>query len=156
MADRSTDSPGVIACPPLVFLGAFGLGLLLHWLMPVPPLQLAFSRVLGAVLCLASGVVGIWGRVTMSRAGTNVRPNRPVNALVTDGPFRFSRNPLYLSLTVLYLGITLFFDALWPLVTLLPMLAVVHWGIILREERYLETKFGDEYRAYKARVRRWI
>ena len=156
MADHSTDSPGIIACPPLVFLGAFGLGLLWHWLMPLQALPLAFSRVLGTVLCLASGVVGIWGRVTMGRAGTNVRPDRPVNALVTDGPFRFSRNPLYLSLTALYLGITLFFDALWPLVMLLPMLAVVHWGIILREERYLEAKFGDEYRAYKARVRRWI
>ena len=156
MTDRSTDSPGVLACPPLVFLGALGLGLLLHWLMPVQPLPPTFSRGLGAVLCLASGLASIWGRVTMSRAGTTMRPDRPANALVTDGPFRYSRNPLYLSLTALYLGITLFFDALWPLVTLLPMLAVVHWGIILREERYLEAKFGDEYRAYKARVRRWI
>jgi len=156
MADRSKDSPGVMACPPLVFLGALGLGLLLHWLVPVQPLPPAFSRVPGVVLCLASGVAGIWGRVIMGRAGTSMRPDRPATALVTGGPFRFSRNPLYLSLTALYLGITLLFDALWPLVTLLPMLAVVHWGIILREERYLEAKFGDEYRAYKARVRRWI
>jgi protein-S-isoprenylcysteine O-methyltransferase Ste14 len=156
MADRSTDSPDVVAWPPLVFLGALAPALLLHWLMPVQLLPPTLSRVLGAALCAGSGVVALWGETTMHRAGTNVRPDRPATVLVTGGPFRYSRNPLYLSLTALYLGITLLFDALWPLVTLLPMLAVMHWGIILREERYLEAKFGDEYRAYKARVRRWI
>jgi len=92
----------------------------------------------------------------MHRAGTNVRPDRPATALVTGGPFRFSRNPLYVSLIALYLGITLLFDALWPLILLIPVLAFVHWGIVLREERYLELKFGDAYRDYKTRVRRWI
>jgi protein-S-isoprenylcysteine O-methyltransferase Ste14 len=131
-------------------------GLVLHWLIRVQPLPLTLSRVLAAALCVASVVLGIWGRVTMYRAGTNMRPDKPATALVTGGPFRFSRNPLYLSLTALYVGITLLFDALWPLVTLVPMLAVLHWGVILREERYLEAKFGDAYRAYKTRVRRWI
>jgi protein-S-isoprenylcysteine O-methyltransferase Ste14 len=145
-----------MACPPLAFLAALGLGLFLHWWMPVRLLPALFSRPLGAVLCLASIAVGIGGSVTMRRAGTNVRPDRPVTALVTGGPFRFSRNPLYLSLTALYLGITLLCDALWPLATLVPLLAVVHWRIVLREERFLEAKFGDEYRAYKTRVRRWI
>jgi protein-S-isoprenylcysteine O-methyltransferase Ste14 len=156
VTERPTGSPGVMACPPLIFLGALGLGLLLDWLMPVqlfPPMP---SRVLGAGLCLAGGAVGIWGSTTMRRAGTSMRPNRPVTALVTGGPFRFSRNPLYLSLTALYLGVTLLFDALWPLATFVPLLAVVHWKIVLREERYLEGKFGDEYRAYQARVRRWL
>ena len=92
----------------------------------------------------------------MKRAGTNLRPDRPATVVVTDGPFRFSRNPLYLSLIALYLGITLLFDAFWPLVTLAPALAVMHWGAVLRKEQYLEAKFGDEYRAYKARVRRWF
>jgi protein-S-isoprenylcysteine O-methyltransferase Ste14 len=156
MADSSTDTPGVMACPPLFFVGALGLGLFLHWWIPVHPLPAQFSRTLGAGLCLASVVVGIWGGTTMHRAGTNVRPDRPVTALVTGGPFRFSRNPLYLSLTALYLGITLLCDALWPLMTLVPLLVVVHGRIILREERYLESRFGDEYRAYKARVRRWL
>jgi protein-S-isoprenylcysteine O-methyltransferase Ste14 len=156
MSESSTDTPGVMACPPLVFLGALGLGLFLYWLMPVRPFPLIFSQPLGGAFCLASIAVGIWGSVTMRRAGTNVRPDRPVTALVTGGPFRFSRNPLYLSLTALYLGVTLLCDALWPLATLLPTLAVVQWRIVLREERFLETRFGDEYRAYKARVRRWL
>ncbi|MGA9776955.1 MAG: methyltransferase family protein [Limisphaerales bacterium] len=156
MAKSSTDTPGVMACPPLVFLGGLGMGLLLHWLIPIRPFPLKFSQPLGGALCLASIAVGIWGSTAMRRAGTNVRPDRPVTALVTGGPFRFSRNPLYLSLTALYLGVTLLFDALWPLATLIPTLAVVHWRIVLREERFLETRFGDEYRAYKARVRRWL
>jgi len=145
-----------MACPPLAFLGALGAGLLLQWLIPIRPFPLGFSQPLGGAFCLASIAVGIWGSTTMRRAGTNVRPDRPVTALVTGGPFRFSRNPLYLSLTALYLGITLLGDALWPLATLLPALAVVHWRIVLREERFLEARFGDEYRAYKARVRRWL
>ena len=156
MAESSTDLPDVMVCPPLIFLGALGLGLFLQRLMPVHLLPVLFSRPLGAVLCLASVTVGIWGGITMRRAGTNVRPDRPVTALVTGGPFRFSRNPLYLSLTALYLGITLLCNTLWPLVTLVPLLAVVHWRIVLREERFLEAKFGDAYRAYKTRVRRWI
>lgn len=156
MAESSKDTPGVIACPPLAFLAALGLGLLLHWLMPVHPLPAWFSRPLGAGLCLASVATGIWGSTTMRRADTNVRPDRPVTALVISGPFRFSRNPLYLSLTGLYLGITLLFNALWPFATLVPLLAVVHWRIVLREERFLEAKFGDTYHAYKTRVRRWL
>lgn len=156
MAESSTDSPGVMACPPLIFVGALGLGLFLHWLMPVHPLPAWLSRPLGGVFCLASVAAGIWGSATMRRAGTNVRPDRPVTALVTGGPFQFTRNPLYLSLTALYLGITLLCDALWPLATLVPLLAVVRWRIVLREERFLEAKFGDAYRAYKTRVRRWL
>ena len=108
------------------------------------------------MFCFAAIGLGVWGSATMRRAGTNVRPDRPAIALVTGGPFRFSRNPLYLSLTTLYLGITLYFDALWLLIMLVPVLAFVHWRIVLREERYLEARFGDAYRAYKARVRRWF
>jgi len=106
--------------------------------------------------CLLSAVISFWAAIIMWRAGTPLRPTLPVTALVTGGPFRFTRNPLYLSMTILYAGITLQFDALWPLFTLPPALAIVHWKIILREEKYLEAKFGDAYRAYKARVRRWI
>jgi protein-S-isoprenylcysteine O-methyltransferase Ste14 len=154
MSNRTSDAPRIVLPPPLIFLCALGLGLLPHWLKPAELLPPHLARTLGLALCLASGVLAAWGAATMHRAGTNVLPHRPATALVTGGPFRFSRNPLYLSLTELYLGITLLFDALWPLVTLLPMLAVLHWSVILREEQYLEAKFGEEYRAYKTRVRR--
>lgn len=156
MTDRLKDSPGVIACPPLIFLGALGLGLLLHWLIPMGSFPITFSKPLGIGLCLTGVAVGFWGSATMHLAGTNVRPDLPAKTLVTGGPFRFSRNPLYLSLTTLYLGITLFCEAMWPLIMLVPVLAFVHWRIVLREELYLETKFGDAYRDYKTRVRRWL
>jgi protein-S-isoprenylcysteine O-methyltransferase Ste14 len=140
----------------MLFLAALGVGLYLQWLMPAQPFPSELARVAGTVLCCLAVAVGIWGSITMHRAGTNVRPDRPATALVTGGPFRFSRNPLYLSLITLYLGITLLFDALWPLIMLIPVLAFVHWRIVLREEKYLEAKFGVAYRDYKTRVRRWI
>ena len=156
MTESSTDTPGVMACPPLVFLGALGVGLFLQWLMPVRLLPPGPALAAGVMLCSAGVAVGFWGSATMHRAGTNVRPDRPVTVLVTGGPFRFSRNPLYLSLIALYLGITLLGDAPGPLIMLVPVLAFVHRRIVLREERFLESKFGNAYRAYKARVRRWI
>jgi protein-S-isoprenylcysteine O-methyltransferase Ste14 len=92
----------------------------------------------------------------MKRAGTNVDPREPTTAIVTGGPYRFTRNPLYLSMTLVYAGITALANAL-PAALLLPaVLAFMRRGVIEREERYLERKFGDEYMDYKARVRRWI
>jgi protein-S-isoprenylcysteine O-methyltransferase Ste14 len=92
----------------------------------------------------------------MRRAGTNVSPRLPALAMVDSGPFRFTRNPLYVSLVGLYLGVTLLVDALWPLLFLIPAVLVTHYGIVLREERYLEARFADRYRAYRERVRRWL
>jgi protein-S-isoprenylcysteine O-methyltransferase Ste14 len=92
----------------------------------------------------------------MVRAGTNVDPREPTTAIVTDGPFRYSRNPLYLSLVLFYLGGTLLIDGVAPLIVLVLVLLVLHFGIVRREEQYLEGKFGDVYRAYRARVRRYL
>lgn len=152
----STDSPGVVAFPPFLFGGALILGLILHWLWPVQPAPPVFARPLGALILVLSAALGIAGERAMRRAGTNVRPDQPTLALVTDGPFRFTRNPLYLAAIGLYLGVVLLVDALWPLLLLVPVLAVLRWGIVAREERYLEAKFGELYQAYKARVRRWL
>jgi len=152
----SPDSPGVVVFPPLLFGGALALGLLLHWIRPVHLLPPMPARVAGVVLLVASGILARSGEAAMKRAGTNIRPDQPSLALVSDGPFRFSRNPLYIAVTGLYLGITLLVNALWPLVLLVPALVVLQRGVIAREERYLEAKFGEPYRAYRSRVRRWI
>ena len=154
--ERGSDSPGVIAFPPLIFGGTLAVGLIAHFLVPIRPFPAMTSRVLGAVLLVGSAVLAKWGESTMHRAGTNVRPDRPATAIVVDGPFRYTRNPLYLATTGLYVAISLLVDALWPLVLLVPLLAIVEWGVIRREERYLEAKFGDTYRAYRSRVRRWL
>lgn len=155
-SELTKDSPDVISCPPIVFLGGLGLGLILDWLFPSQKLLSQTWQDAGGILGATGTFIGFWGVYAFHRAGTNVRPDRPVTALVTSGPFRYSRNPLYIALTVIYLGITLTSGSLWPLLTLTPVLAVVHWKIVLREEQYLESRFGDDYRAYKAQVHRWI
>ena len=150
------DNPGVIVFPPLLFIGTLAIGLLLHWLMPRHPLPPVPARIAGVLLLVVSGILGKWGDATMHTAGTNVKPSEPALVVVTGGPFRFSRNPLYLSLAGLYLGVALVMNALWPLLLLLPVLLVTHYGIVRREERYLAAKFGEAYREYCRQVRRWL
>jgi protein-S-isoprenylcysteine O-methyltransferase Ste14 len=153
---HSKESPDVISCPPLVFIGALAAGLLLSWLAPLHNFATAPFKVVGALMGIFGTTVAFWGMYVFRRAGTNVRPDLPVNALVTSGPFRYSRNPFYVAMTVIYVGLTLYLGLLWPLVTLVPALIVVHWRIVRREEGFLENRFGDDYRAYKANVHRWI
>jgi protein-S-isoprenylcysteine O-methyltransferase Ste14 len=92
----------------------------------------------------------------MKRVGTHVLPTRPTLALATDGPYRFSRNPLYVAAIGVYLGATLWVNGLAPLLLMFPMTWLLHRGIVLREERYLEAKFGNTYQSYQTAVRRWL
>ena len=154
--ESTPDAPNVIAFPPLLFSGALGLGLLAHWLHPLRPLPPVPARILGALLLLGGAALAKWGEIALRRAGTNVNPRQPSTAVVDGGPYRFTRNPLYLGTTLMYLGVAFLVDASAPLVLLPPLLALIQWGVIAREERYLESKFGDDYRAYRARIRRWI
>jgi protein-S-isoprenylcysteine O-methyltransferase Ste14 len=151
-----SDAPGVLVFPPALFAGTLVLGLVLHWLRPVSLLPPLPARLAGLVVLVLSWWLVHSAEAAMKRAGTNVRPDQPSLAIVTDGPFRFSRNPMYLATTGLYLGITLLVNTPWPLILLSPMLLVLHGGVVRREERYLEAKFGEPYRAYKSRVRRWV
>ncbi len=142
--------------PPLLFGGTLVFGLLLHWLHPLSISTSWAVRLVGPFLIIASGLLALSAEAAMKRAGTNVRPDKPTLAIVRDGPFQFSRNPLYLAATGLYIGIALLLNMLWPLILLIPTMVVLRWGVIAREERYLEAKFGDAYLSYKSRVRRWI
>jgi protein-S-isoprenylcysteine O-methyltransferase Ste14 len=155
--DAGDRGPGVIVFPPVLFFVVLGAGLLLSLLWP---LRITDSRALrfglGGALVVAGAAAGRWGERTMHRAGTEVRPDRPTTALVTGGPFRYSRNPLYVSVLVGLAGIALLANAGWVLVLLVPAALVLHFGVVRREERYLEAKFGDAYRDYRARVRRWL
>jgi len=142
--------------PPLVFMGGLGIGLLLQWLMPYALLPFGAPRWLGALLLILGILLAAWGRNTMHQRNTSPNPALSAATLVTTGPFRFSRNPLYIASTLAYLGIVILTNALWTLVTLVPILLIVHYGIVRGEERYLQTQFGDAYREYCARVRRYI
>lgn len=150
------DAAAVIAPPPLIYLAGLVAGLLLGAAVPTPFLARGAASVIGAVLIAAALWLALWGVRTMRRAGTSVRPDVPTTALVTTGPFGFSRNPLYVSLALLYAGVAIAARSLWALLLLVVVLAVVHRGVIGREERYLERKFGVDYLRYKARVRRWL
>jgi protein-S-isoprenylcysteine O-methyltransferase Ste14 len=153
---NAANVPGVLVFPPLLFGVTLALGLLLHLIYPVNLLPVLLARKAGTLILIASVWLALSAEAAMNRAGTNVRPDRPTLALVTDGPFRFTRNPLYLAAIGIYVGIALLVATLWPLVLLIPLLVVLAKGVIAREERYLEGKFGDTYRNYKSRVRRWL
>lgn len=146
----------VIAPPPLIYLAGIVIGLLLRSPVPTPILPRGLGYGLGAILILAAVWISVWGVREMRHAGTAVNPRIPTTALVTTGPFRFSRNPLYVSLTLCYLGIAISAQSLWALVLLVVVIAVMQYGVIHREERYLEDRFEAEYRRYQERVRRWV
>src|SRR5438876_4758555 len=153
----SADVAGVIALPPFIFLGFLVAATVLEAIVPLPVLGAPIARyVLGAALALGGFVMIGLGTRRFVAAGTNIPPNLPTTALVVDGIYGRTRNPLYLGSTFVYLGLSVAAGSLWAIVLVVPFLWVMNAGVITREERYLERKFGDSYRAYKARVRRWV
>jgi protein-S-isoprenylcysteine O-methyltransferase Ste14 len=150
------DTVQVIAPPPLIFLAFILIGFLLYWLWPLPfAIGMAYN-ILGVVLIVVPIAIAIWARNLFIRAGTNVEPYKPTTTIVDKGPFAYTRNPLYLCLFVLYFGIALLVGNLWLVLLAVPLFFIMLYGVILREERYLEAKFGESYLSYKRRVRRWL
>jgi protein-S-isoprenylcysteine O-methyltransferase Ste14 len=126
------------------------------WWRPWPIFATTIPRWIGLVPIVAGIAIIVAGRRTMLAAETNINPYKPALAIVSSGPFRFTRNPLYLAMTLIYLGLTLAANTWWGLVLLLPVLLLIHFGVVAREEQYLERKFGDSYREYRLRVRRYL
>jgi len=154
MAAEPKDTPGVVAPPPLIYLGGLVVGLVLDRIWPAP--FMTARPVAGTALVLLGVALMALGIREFKRAGTDYKPYRPATRVITSGPFRFTRNPLYLSLTVVYAGIALGLASLWALALLVPVLVVIRYGVVAREERYLERKFGGDYLRYKESVRRWL
>ncbi len=155
MAD-SHDAVGVALPAPAIFAGAFLIGLALDWLTPRGMLPHGARMVGWGLLLVGIAGIGLPALVALRRAGTSPNPRRPTTALVVTGPYRLTRHPLYLSMTIVYAGIALAVNALWAVVLLPVAMVLIDRGPMAREERYMEQKFGDAYRIYKARVRRWI
>lgn len=155
-ARGGADNPGVVAPPPLIYVGTLAVGLLANALYPVRFLPHGLSRALGWPLVASGLAILILGLREMKWAETNVDPYHPATAIVSEGPFRYTRNPIYVGFTLIYGGISALANALPPILLLPAVIAVMRRGVIEREERYLERKFGDEYLRYKGRVRRWI
>ena len=151
--------PGVRFPPPLLFVFGLGAGWLLHRAYPLPLLEGGARPV--AVVLGWSGIVlwamlTAWAIASFRRARTAVIPNRPATMLVLGGPYRFTRNPMYLALILLYLGVSLLINSLWTLLLLPLMLFLLYTAVVRREERYLAAAFGQAYRDYQTRVRRWL
>lgn len=155
---RTDDIAGVIAPPPVLFGVALMIGLaadylLLHIATGLPPLARYGA---GVVLAVAAVGLATAALLRFRRSGTPAEPWHPTTAIVTDGVFAYTRNPMYLAMTLAYIGIAIAADSVITLLLLVPLLVVLTYGVILREERYLEAKFGQDYTRYKHRVRRWI
>lgn len=148
------DLPGVIAPPPLIYLAGLGIGFALEALLPSAALPNVVQWVVGGLLIVAGVALARSFVTAFRRARTPVAPYRPTTAIVTTGPYAFSRNPAYLGMALAYAGIAVAAEALWLLAVLVPTLIVIDRGVIAAEERYLERKFGEEYLRYKARTRR--
>jgi protein-S-isoprenylcysteine O-methyltransferase Ste14 len=150
------DHAGIFVPAPLVYALFFLAGLALDRLVPLPRMPLAIGRPAGALLALGAVALDLWSGARMRAARTTPIPLRPTTAIVTRGPYRFTRNPMYLGMLLFYVGLALFLGRLWPLALAPAVVWVLSATVIAREERYLEGKFGDEYRQYRARVRRWV
>lgn len=150
------DNAGVLAFPPAIFATCVAVGVLLHAIRPLPMTAGPLIRWLGGGVVLLAGGLAIWAQRTMKAAGTNVRPDRPTRAIVTGGPYRLTRNPMYVSLGLLQLAMALLLND-WTVLVMVPVLiAILHVAVVWREEAYLERKFGAEYREFCRRVRRWF
>lgn len=142
--------------PPLIYGVAIIVGLLLDVMRPVPLVSRALSVPLGVTLVLMAAALFISAVRTFRAAGTPVPGNLPTTAIVRTGPYRYSRNPIYLAFSLFQLGLACWVDSLWLLVSLIPALALMSFVVIPREEQYLEARFPSKYPPYKATVRRWL
>ena len=161
MTDRTphSDTPGVRILPPFVYLGGLIVGYAIWWFWPLQFVPQEWSlpvRLLGLVALILGFAVTLMAAFRFRRAGTNVNPHEPSTALVFDGPYGFTRNPMYPGMALVQGGLALIGNALWPFLALAPVIAIIRTQVIDKEEAYLEAKFGAPYRDFKARVRRWL
>jgi protein-S-isoprenylcysteine O-methyltransferase Ste14 len=155
----ASDYADVAIKPPILFLGALAVGCLLSLVLPVGP-RLASPNGLALGVGVTFVAIGLALAILSIRrfrvAGTSVVPGEPSTALVVEGPYRFTRNPIYIGFVLLYFGLAIILTSLWVLALLVPVAIVLQRGVVEREEIYLERQFGDAYRKYQARVPRWL
>ena len=156
MTDTDDDKPNIPVPPPLVYVAWFLAGLAIDARFPAAFLPAGVQYAVGGLLVVVSFPIVVLAVRQFRRAGTKFDVRKPATALVTDGLYRYSRNPGYVAATILYVGAAIMVDSAWILGF---VIAVIHWmnrRVIAREEAHLERRFGDAYRGYKATVRRWL
>lgn len=153
---KSGDGAGVRFPPPFIYAVFCGAGLILDEFWPLLPIEWSFASTVGWGLTAVAFLLMTLCVVYMRRARTTIRPDKPTAAIVSSGPFAYSRNPIYVGWLILYFGIALVWGGTWTLLLAIPCAAVIHRYVIAREERYLEQTFGTAYTDYTARVRRYL
>ena len=158
MSDENADNPGVIAFPPLIWAVGAVISVLVHFFVIRVPIMSNYGTCLvcGIFLVILAPTLALSALVTMKAAGTNVDPAKPALTIVRGGPFRFTRNPMYLALCLLQVALGFFLNDWITLLFVIPLALVLHFGVVLREERYLTAKFGEPYLELKRDVRRWL
>lgn len=158
MTAQFKDRPLIVEAPPKIFFVCLGIGLLLHYLRPVTMIDigLGFRIVGGLPFFAAAGGIALAAFRSLKKHRTPFNPYKPTTRVVQDGPFGFSRNPLYLALTFVFIGFALITLSLFVVIAGIVFVGIIDRGVIGPEETYLEAKFGDEYRQYKKRVRKWL
>jgi len=153
----TADTAQVMVRPPLMWALAAVIGIALGWLAPWSFMPAALPAIwLGAALIVLAVALFVWAIMTMTRGGSNVPTSRPTTTIVDAGPYGFTRNPIYVGMMLSLVGLAVAFDSIWSLITSIFFFLVIRFGVVAREEAYLDRKFGDVYRGYRARVRRWL
>jgi protein-S-isoprenylcysteine O-methyltransferase Ste14 len=150
------DHAGVAFRPPIMLAVLLLVGLGLRFLAPLAFISSRVGFILGIGVITAAFSFFFWAVFTMRRGGGSIPTNEPTDTIVNSGPYRYSRNPIYLSMVVLLVGVALVSNSLWFVVLAAVAMVLLSWGVISREEIYLERKLGVEYASYKAAVRRWL
>lgn len=153
----AVDRSSAIVRPPIAWAIALLAGLALNWLYPLPFVPAALPAAwIGALIFVLAFALAISAIVTIRKAATNVETVKPTTTIVTNGPYRFTRNPIYLGMFFGQIGLAAGLNNFWLLLALVPFYFVIRYGVIAREEAYLERKFAGTYLGYKSRVRRWL
>ena len=154
---HATDNASAVVRPPLAWALAVAAGLGVDWLYPLRFVPSSVPGVVvGGAVFAAGFALAIWAIMTIRNAGSRVETYKPTTTIVAKGPYRFTRNPIYLGMFIGQAGLAIGFNSLWILAALAPFYFIIRYGVVAREEAYLERKFGDIYLGYKSRVRRWI
>ena len=154
--NKTTDHAQIVINPFVILGGALVVAALLEWFLPLPFLPTTLSRIIGAAVFLSGFAFGMPAFRLMRQAKTTLNPYRSSTAVITSGPFGITRNPLYVANLLNYTGLVIFFGLVWGILLLPAVVWLTNRWVIIPEENYLEQKFGDEYRRYKASIHRWI
>jgi len=160
MGEKPADNANVIALPPFIFLGFFLIGLALHYFFKLflveSPRLASILDIIGTALIIVSLIIPVPAFKALENSKTTHKASTPTTALVSDGLFKYTRNPIYLSGFILFIGISFITNSLIMLILIIPLFFVIREGVVKREEKYLERKFGEDYLDYKKQVRGWI